>query len=88
MRARHHHRIRVLPMALAHCPPPPTTVSTRFGDVEVTNGTLGDVEAVHVARHGAGHARLSHQVDHRANLSAIIAGRRRLHCQRDRLRRD
>lgn len=50
-----------------------TTVSTRFGAVEVTSGTLGDVEAVHVARHGAGHERLSHQVDHRANLSAIIA---------------
>ena len=47
-------------------------VSTRYGDVDVTTGTLGDVEVVHVARHGAGHARLSNQVDHRANLSAII----------------
>ncbi len=49
-----------------------TTVWTRFGDVDVTSGTLGDVEVVHVARHGSGHARLSNQVDHRANLSAII----------------
>ncbi len=49
-----------------------TSVSTRFGDVEVTDGKLGDVEVVHVPRHGARHARLSHQVAHRANLTAII----------------
>lgn len=49
-----------------------TTVSTRFGDVDITDGTVGDVEVVHVARHGAGHARLSNQVAHRANLTALI----------------
>lgn len=49
-----------------------TSVSTRFGDVELTDGKLGDVEVVHLSRHGAGHALLPHQVAHRANLTAII----------------
>ncbi len=47
-------------------------VATRFGGVELSEGAIGDVEVVHVARHGAGHARLSHQVAHRANLTALI----------------
>jgi 5'-methylthioadenosine phosphorylase len=48
------------------------TVSTRFGDVNLTEGTAGDIDIVHLGRHEAGHARLSHQVQHRANLSALL----------------
>jgi len=49
-----------------------TTVSTRFGDVDLTEGTVGAVEVVHLARHGSGHARVSNQIQHRANLTALI----------------
>ena len=49
----------------------PGRVTTAFGDVELTAGTLGAVEVVHVSRHGAGHARVSHHVEHRANLAAL-----------------
>ena len=49
-----------------------TSVPTRFGDVELTDGKLGAVEVVHLSRHGAGHERVSHQVAHHANLTAII----------------
>lgn len=48
------------------------TASNRFGDVELTEGTVGGVEVVHLARHGTGHARLSNQIQHRANLTALI----------------
>jgi purine nucleoside phosphorylase len=48
-------------------------VSTRFGDVEVTEGGWGGVDVLHIARHGAGHARLSNAVNHRANISALLA---------------
>jgi 5'-methylthioadenosine phosphorylase len=40
--------------------------------VDVTEGTVGAVEVVHLSRHGQGHQRLSHQVDHRANLAALV----------------
>jgi 5'-methylthioadenosine phosphorylase len=49
----------------------PETVSTPFGSCEVTCGTFGGVEALHVSRHGPGHARLSNQVNHRANIWAL-----------------
>lgn len=49
----------------------PRTVTTRYGPVEVTEGSLAGVDLVHLSRHGAGHARLSHQVAHRANLAAL-----------------
>lgn len=49
----------------------PRTAATAFGAVEVTDGTMAGVEVVHLSRHGAGHARLSHQVTHLANLSAL-----------------
>jgi 5'-methylthioadenosine phosphorylase len=45
---------------------------TPAGDVPVTAGRIGDAEVVHVPRHGAGHARLAHLVQHRANLRALI----------------
>jgi 5'-methylthioadenosine phosphorylase len=51
--------------------PLPRQISTRYGAVEVTHGRAGGVEAVHLSRHGAGHARLSNQVAHKANLTAL-----------------
>lgn len=50
----------------------PEACPTRFGTVEVTNGRIGDVDVVHLARHGTGHHRLSNQIDHVAHLSAMI----------------
>lgn len=49
------------------------SVDTPHGSVDVTEGTMGGVEVVHLSRHGKGHQRLSHQVDHRANLAALVA---------------
>jgi purine nucleoside phosphorylase len=49
----------------------PTWRQTPFGSVEVVRGTLGGVDVLHVSRHGAGHVALSHQVPHRANISAL-----------------
>lgn len=48
-------------------------VVTPYGTVDVHRGTLAGVPVVHVPRHGAGHARLSHQVTPRANVAAIAA---------------
>lgn len=49
----------------------PRSVDTRYGRVEVTEGNVENVEVIHLSRHGEGHRRLSHQVDHRANLAAL-----------------
>ena len=46
-------------------------VATRWGSARLTTGTVAWVEVVHVSRHLAGHARLSNQVEHRANLDAL-----------------
>lgn len=51
--------------------PLPRIVATPYGPVPVTGGSVGDVEVVHLSRHGTGHASLSHQVTHRANLAAL-----------------
>jgi 5'-methylthioadenosine phosphorylase len=48
-------------------------VETRFGSCELTVGRWQDVEVAHVTRHGAGHARLSSHVNHRANILALRA---------------
>ena len=48
-------------------------VDTPFGAAEVSRGTLAGVELLHLSRHGAGHARLSNHVNHRANLWALDA---------------
>src|SRR5437764_913403 len=37
----------------------------------VTRGTYAGVDALHISRHGAGHARLSNHVTHRANIWAL-----------------
>lgn len=47
------------------------SVSTPFGVAEVSRGSLAATELLHVSRHGAGHARLSNHVNHRANLWAL-----------------
>jgi purine nucleoside phosphorylase len=49
----------------------PVLTSTRFGEVEVNEGEWGGAEVLHIARHGAGHARLSSSVNHRANITAL-----------------
>jgi 5'-methylthioadenosine phosphorylase len=51
--------------------PVPRAITTRYGQVQVTVGRVGEVELVHLSRHGAGHARLSNQVAHKANLAAL-----------------
>jgi purine nucleoside phosphorylase len=52
-------------------PGSPERLETRFGDALVTRGSLGEVEVLHISRHGAGHQRLSNQVTHRANVAAL-----------------
>ncbi len=49
----------------------PRTVATPFGPVTVTQGRVHAHAVTHLARHGAAHERLSHQVEHRANLWAL-----------------
>ncbi|MFZ0385932.1 MAG: MTAP family purine nucleoside phosphorylase [Solirubrobacteraceae bacterium] len=46
-------------------------VSTPYGEVGVSSGQFAGVDVLHVSRHGAGHARLSNQVLHRANIWAL-----------------
>ncbi len=47
------------------------SVSTPYGDVQLTRGRFGGIEAVHLSRHGEGHVRLSNHVTHRANVWAL-----------------
>ena len=49
----------------------PVTVQTPWGECELTRGSYAGVAAVHVSRHGVGHARLSNHVNHRANIWAL-----------------
>jgi purine nucleoside phosphorylase len=49
----------------------PEEIVTPFGPALVAPGRLGEVEVLHVSRHGEGHRRLSSQVDHRANICAL-----------------
>ncbi len=49
----------------------PREVETPFGPALVNPGRLGEVEVLHVSRHGEGHARLSNHVNHRANVAAL-----------------
>ena len=46
-------------------------VATPYGEVVVQEATAHGHRLVAIARHGAGHERLSHQVTHRANLWAL-----------------
>jgi purine nucleoside phosphorylase len=49
----------------------PERFATRFGETLVRRARLEEVEVLHVSRHGEGHNRLSNQVTHRANVSAL-----------------
>jgi 5'-methylthioadenosine phosphorylase len=49
----------------------PERVDTPWGAAQVTHGLIGGAEALHVSRHGDGHARLSNHVEHRANVWAL-----------------
>src|SRR3984957_17938110 len=46
-------------------------VDTPYGQTSVTKGSYAAVDALHVSRHGPGHARLSNHVTHRANIWAL-----------------
>ncbi len=56
---------------LAGFEPEPVSVRTPFGLTTVNRGTYAGAELLHVSRHGAGHARLSSGVNHRANIWAL-----------------
>jgi purine nucleoside phosphorylase len=47
------------------------TATTPFGPAAVARGRYAGVDALHVSRHGAGHAALSNHVTHRANIWAV-----------------
>jgi 5'-methylthioadenosine phosphorylase len=49
----------------------PRDVRTTFGTVHVNTGHLAGRDVVHVSRHLDGHKRLSSQVTHQANISAL-----------------
>ncbi|WP_156727074.1 MTAP family purine nucleoside phosphorylase [Streptomyces apocyni] len=49
------------------------TVTTEYGRAAVTEGRVNGTDIVQLSRHGTGHHRLSHQVDHKANLAALRA---------------
>ena len=51
----------------------PEPVATDWGEALVSRGTFAGAEVLHVSRHGAGHARLSNLVTHRANIAALKA---------------
>ncbi len=46
-------------------------VTTAWGTAWVSRGRLGEVDVVHVSRHGEGHIALSNHVGHRANVAAL-----------------
>jgi 5'-methylthioadenosine phosphorylase len=49
----------------------PRDVQTPFGAAHVNTGHLAGLDVVHVSRHLEGHMRLSSQVTHQANISAL-----------------
>ena len=49
----------------------PRACETPFGAVEVSAGELAGVDVLHVSRHGAGHVRLSSQLDQRGYIWAL-----------------
>ncbi len=51
--------------------PEPLTFATPFGGAALTRGRYAGVDALHLSRHGPGHARLSNHVNHRANIWAL-----------------
>lgn len=53
----------------------PSTAETAYGPVELVSGRVSEVDVVHLSRHGPSHRRLSNHVEHKANLSALIAAK-------------
>ncbi|MHB1847379.1 MAG: MTAP family purine nucleoside phosphorylase [Deltaproteobacteria bacterium] len=51
------------------------TAETAYGPVELVTGRVGEVDVVHLSRHGPSHHRLSNHVGHKANLSALLAAK-------------
>ena len=49
------------------------TAETAYGPVELVYGRVGEIDVVHLSRHGPSHRRLSNHVEHKANLSALIS---------------
>ena len=49
----------------------PERFATRFGETLVTRGSIGEVEILHLSRHGEGHKRLSNHVNHKANVTTL-----------------
>lgn len=49
----------------------PVAVPTPWGDAEVARGEWCGADVLHVSRHGAGHARLSNHLEHRATAWAL-----------------
>lgn len=47
------------------------SVETPYGAAEVARGRFAGLDVLHVSRHGAGHARLSNLVPHRAEVWAL-----------------
>lgn len=47
------------------------SMATRFGPVDLLQGTVGGHPAIVLPRHQAGHTHLPHQINHRANLLAL-----------------
>ena len=47
------------------------SLRTPFGEASLTRGAYAGIDALHVSRHGPGHARLSNHVSHRANIWAL-----------------
>src|SRR3954447_25142894 len=52
----------------------PIEVRTAFGPATITEGRFAGADVLHVSRHLPGHPRLSHQVTHQANISALRDG--------------
>lgn len=46
-------------------------VSTPFGEAELLQGQVGNRKMLMLSRHAEGHRQLPHQINHRANLSAL-----------------
>jgi purine nucleoside phosphorylase len=47
-------------------------MDTRFGSVQLSEGVLAGVDAVHLSRHGERHERLSSQLNHLAHIEALV----------------
>jgi purine nucleoside phosphorylase len=50
----------------------PEPVATPWGEALLSRGAFAGTDVLHVSRHGAGHARLSSGVAHRANIAALV----------------